>query len=226
MSMLDKPYKISRVNRKKEDAERYYNSISPVYDWLGGAFERRPAEKTLRYLDVKSSETVLEIGVGTGHCFRKLALLVGNNGKAFGIDISQGMLEITRKRLHKLGLIDRAKLYQNDATKLPFTDETFDAIFISFTLELFDTPEIPLVLNETKRVLKKGGRMGIVSLSKAKGDSIIVRIYECIHAKWPILVDCRPIYLENSVREAGYTIKRREIVNLFLLPLEIVIAVK
>jgi ubiquinone/menaquinone biosynthesis C-methylase UbiE len=219
-------YNISRVYRDKEEAKHYYNRISSIYDWLGGAFERRPAEKTLGYLGIKSGEIVLEIGFGTGYCLHKIASAVGNSGKTYGIDISEGMLQVTGERLRNAGLIDRVELYLGDAIKLPFTDETFDSVFMSFTLELFDTPGIPLVLNEVRRVLKKGGRLGIVSLSKAGGNSTAVRIYEWIHSKWPKYVDCRPIYLDHSLQAVGYTIKRREMDNLFLLPLEIVIAMK
>jgi hypothetical protein len=53
-----------------------------------------------------------------------------------------------------------------------------------------------------------------------------LRIYEWIHRKWPKYVDCRPIYLEKSLRKAGYTIQRKEIAKLFVLPLEIVVAKK
>ena len=226
MSGTEKYSNISRVNRGKEEAREYYNRISSVYDWLGGIFERRPAEKALGYLEIKSGEVVLEVGFGTGHCLQKIASTVGNNGKACGIDISDGMVQITSQKLKKSGLINRVELYQGDALKLPFVNKTFDAIFMSFTLELFDTPEIPLVLNETTRVLKKGGRIGIVSLSKAKGNSTIVRIYEWIHRKWPKYVDCRPIYPEHSLREAGYSIKRKELDKIFFLPIEIVVAVK
>ncbi|MFC1871274.1 class I SAM-dependent methyltransferase [Chloroflexota bacterium] len=133
---------ISRVNRSKDDARTYYNRISVIYDWLGGIFERKLAEKALRTLAIQNGDIVLEIGFGTGHCLQKIALSVGRTGKAYGIDISDGMLQVTRKRLEKAGLMDRVELYQGDASKLPFINETFDAVFMSFTLELFDTPEI------------------------------------------------------------------------------------
>ena len=216
----------SRVHRSKEDAKTYYDCISVVYNWFGGIFERKPAEKVLSYLKVENGETVLEIGFGTGHCLQQIALSVGKNGKAYGIDISDGMLQVTRKKLEKAGLMDRVELHHGDASNLPFIDETFDAVFMSFTLELFDTPEIPLLLNEVKRVLKAGGRLGVTSLSKAKGNSIALRLYEWIHGKWPKYVDCRPIYLEQSLRKAGYTIHSKEMDNLFVLPLEIVVAIK
>ncbi len=217
---------ISRVHRSKEDAKIYYDRISVVYNWLGGIFERNPAEKALSYLKIESGEIVLEIGFGTGHCLQQIALSVGKTGKAYGIDISDGMLQVARKKLEKVGLMDRVELYSGDASKLPFIDETFDAVFMSFTLELFDTPEIPQLLNEVRRVLKVGGRLGIASLYRIKGDSVAIRIYEWIHRNWPKYVDCRPIYLERFLRKAGYTIQSKEMDNLLVLPLEIVVAIK
>ena len=217
---------VSGVLRSKDNAKKYYDRISVVYDWLGGIFERRPAEKVLSYLEIEEGEIVLEIGFGTGHCLQRIASLVGKTGKAYGIDISDRMLQITRKRLEKAGLMDRVELYHGDASKLPFNNETFDAVFMSFTLELFDTPEIPQLLNEVRRVLKVKGRLGVTSLSKSKGNSPPIRIYEWIHRKWPKYVDCRPIYLEKTLCEAGYTVQKSETDKLLLLPLEIVVAIK
>ena len=226
MTEQEKYQEISRVHRSKDDAEKYYNRTSVVYDWLGGIFERKHAEKALSYLEIENGEIFLEIGFGTGHCLQQIALSVGKTGKAYGIDISDRMLRVTRKKLEKAGLMDRVELYHGDASNLPFVDETFDAVFMSFTLELFDTPEIPQLLNEVKRVLKAGGRLGITSLSRTKGNPITLRIYEWIHRKWPMYVDCRPIYLEQFLRKASYAIQNKEVHTLFVLPLEIVIATK
>lgn len=226
MAEKEDSQEISRVNRSKDDARTYYNRISAIYGWLGGIFERRPAQKALSYLSIENGETVLEIGFGTGHCLQQIALSVGNTGKAYGIDISDGMLQVTKKKLEKVGLMDRVELYHGDASKLPFMDETFDAVFMSFTLELFDTPEIPLLLDEVRRILKAGGRLGITSLSRAKGNSIALRMYEWIHRKWPKYVDCRPIYLEKSLRKVGYVVQSKEMFSLLLLPVEIVVATK
>jgi len=217
---------ISRVHRSKEEAKKFYDHISGSYDWLGGIFERRPAEKALNYLKIQSGETVLEIGFGTGYCLQRIAMSVGNSGKAYGIDISEGMVQRARERLNKASLLDRVELYRGDAAKLPFDNETFDAVFISFTLELFDNPEISTVLGEVGRVLKPSGRLGVVSLSKTNVDSPPVRIYEWIHSKWPQYVDCRPIYLDESIQKAGYKMIMRETARLLLLPIEIVVAIK
>ena len=213
------------VSRTKEEAKRSYDRISRYYDYLTGAFERKYAEMALERLSIRKGETVLEIGFGTGHCLKRIAESVGPNGKAYGIDLSAGMMEISKERLEKADLEDRVKLFCGDAASLPFDNNTFDAVFISFTLELFDTPEIPKVLEQIKRVLKPEGRLVVVSISKENGESIFLRFYEWIHNKWPKYVDCRPIYVEQSLREAGYTVRSKEKVRLFRLPGEIVVAI-
>lgn len=157
----------------------------------------------------------LPIGFGTGHGLQRIALSVGKTGKAYGVDISDRILQITRRRLDKAGLMDRVELFQGDASKLPFNNETIDAVFMSFTLELIDTPEIPQLLNEVWRVLKVKGRLGVTSLSRSKGNSSPIRIYELMHRKWPEFVDCRPICLEQTIRKADYTIQKSEMDKLY-----------
>ena len=160
--------KVSRVCRTQEEAKKLYDRISRFYDLF--AFpEGKYRDRVLELLSIKTGETVLEIGFGTGHALVKMAELVGEEGKVYAVDISSGMTEVSKRRLRKAGLLDRVELYCGDASKLPYEDNKFDAVFMSFTLELFDTPEIPKVLGEVKRVLKPGGRFGVVSMSKGEG---------------------------------------------------------
>jgi demethylmenaquinone methyltransferase/2-methoxy-6-polyprenyl-1,4-benzoquinol methylase len=156
---------------------------------------------------------------------KRIAESVGQRGKAYGVDISTGMLEVTKRRLEKAGLGDRVELYRGDAATLPYGDNTFDAVFLSFTLELFDTPEIPKVLKEIKRVLKPNGRLGAASMSRDNSKSVMLRLYEWVHRKWPKYADCRPVYLEVSLREVGFKIRKKEKVRLFGLPGEIIVAI-
>lgn len=214
------------VPRTKEEAKRFYDRISKYYDYLTVVFERKYVEMALEHLSILEGEIVLEIGFGTGHCLKWMAECIGHTGKVYGIDISSGMIKITRKRLQKAGLAKRVELFCGDAACLPFNANTFDAVFISFTLELFDTPEIPKVLEQIKGVLKPRGRLGVVSMSKENGESLFLRLYERIHIKWPKYVDCRPIYAEQSLIDAGYQIKSTEKAKLFLLPAEIIVAIK
>jgi demethylmenaquinone methyltransferase/2-methoxy-6-polyprenyl-1,4-benzoquinol methylase len=89
-------------------------------------------------------------------------------------------------------------------------------------LELFDTPELPLVMRECQRVLKRTGRVGIVSLSKK--DSTAVRLYEWFHLRFPALVDCRPIYTRQIVEEAGFCVVDMKEMMMWGLPVDVIVA--
>jgi demethylmenaquinone methyltransferase/2-methoxy-6-polyprenyl-1,4-benzoquinol methylase len=180
----------------------------------------------LKRLNITRGETVLEIGFGTGHCLKQMAEAVGEEGRVYGIDISFGMLVVSRRRLERAGLWNRVELACNDALNLPYEDNKFDAVFTSFTLELFDSPEIPQVLAEIRRVLKPNGRLGVISMSKEDGTSKLLRLYEWLHEKLPQYVDCRPIYVEQSIQAAGLGIQYKKEKAVLGLTGDIVIGTK
>ncbi|MCJ7472920.1 MAG: methyltransferase domain-containing protein [Actinobacteria bacterium] len=211
------------VSRSKKEARESYDRISRFYDYTEGIFEKKSINKALKYLNIKEGEIVLEIGFGTGNALIKIAERIGKSGFAHGVDISPKMLERTNRKINKLGLSDRIKLISRDAIKLPYPDKKFNAVFLSFTLELFDTPEIPEILKEIKRVLKPGGRLGVVSLSKDNGRSIFLRLYEWAHKKFPRSIDCRPIFVAYSLENAGFDISYKKKAKIFFAPLEIIV---
>jgi len=219
-------YPVLRVNRTKAQAKESYDKMSPFYDYFAGIFEQKYRNMALKRLNITKGETVLEIGFGTGHCLKQMAEVVGEEGRVYGIDISSGMLVASRRRLEKAGLRNRVELTCDDAMKMPYTDNTFDAVFSSFALELFDSPEIPQVLAEIRRVLRPNGRVGVISMSKEDGDSPLLKLYEWSHQKLPQYVDCRPIYVEQSIKDAGFGIQYKERVSLLGLPGDIVIGTK
>ncbi|RPI34483.1 MAG: class I SAM-dependent methyltransferase, partial [Chloroflexota bacterium] len=148
---------ISPVTRSKATARNNYNRLSRWYDLVSGSTEKKYREYGLRELNAREGEHVLEIGFGTGHCLLALARAVGSRGQVFGLDLSEGMAAISRQRLQKAGLVDRVDLRVGDATCLPFDPGSLDAVFMSFTLELFDTPELPVVLEQIQRALRPAG---------------------------------------------------------------------
>ena len=220
----EKP-EISRVNRSREDARTSYNKMSKWYDTIAKP-EKKYIEIGLKNLAVKEGENVLEIGFGTGDALINLSQSVGDSGKVYGIDISEGMLEVTKSKLEKEGLLERTRLVLGDAFKLPFDDEFFDVLFMSFTLELFDTPEIPELLVECKRVLKSGGRIGVVAISEKDEDNIMTKLYKWAHMKFPSYVDCRPIYTKQELEKSGFTIMRLDDFSMWELPVDVVVAKK
>jgi demethylmenaquinone methyltransferase/2-methoxy-6-polyprenyl-1,4-benzoquinol methylase len=197
---------VARVTRTKQEAKASYDRLSRWYDVLAGRFEGKYRGVGLQMLGAREGEKVLEIGFGTGHCILALAQSVGSSGKVYGIDISEGMFNITQSRVREAGLAERVELKCGDAAKLPFEAGTFDAVFVSFTLELFDTPEIPVVLNECQRILRSGGRISIVAMSKRGKDTLSMRLYEWAHRKFPKFFDCRPILVQKALEGAGFLI--------------------
>ena len=200
--------------------------MSSQYDLLVGRSEKKYAKAGLRKLQVKEGESVLEIGFGTGHCILEVARCVGDSGKVCGIDISDRMRDISQSRLQNAGLAGRAELSCGDALNLPYADGSFDAVFMSFTLELFDTPELVPVLQQCRRVLKTGGRMCIVAISRNGSRGIMVSLYEWAHTRFPSVVDCRPIYVEQLVKSAGFEIADVTSLSLWGLPVDVVLSTK
>jgi ubiquinone/menaquinone biosynthesis C-methylase UbiE len=224
--MPDSETEISRVTRTKAEARATYDRMAKWYDLVAGRFEGPLRVAALNKLRTAEGEIVLEIGFGTGQGILALAQAVGASGKVFGIDISPGMCEISREKLAQAGLSDRAVLKCGDAADLPFEAGQFDAVLMSFTLELFDTPEIPTVLGECRRVLRGNGRMGILAMSNTRQDSRMAKLYEWAHVRFPAWVDCRPIFARKVLEEAGFRILEVTEMTMCGLPVEIVLANK
>src|SRR5512138_1963789 len=182
---------VKRVKRSKDAARASYNRLSRWYDLVAGGTEQKYRDWGLQKLAARPGEKVLEIGFGTGHCLVALARAVGPQGHVTGLDLSDGMLSIARQRLQGEGLSERVDLHLGDAAHLEFLEAgSLDAVFMSFTLELFDNPEIPLVLKECQRVLRPGGRLAVVSMTKTDPPGLAVRLYEWFHEHMPNYADC------------------------------------
>jgi ubiquinone/menaquinone biosynthesis C-methylase UbiE len=216
--------KVTRVTRSKQAARSSYNRMSGWYDLIAGSSERKFREKGLKMLNAAAGEMILEAGCGTGHSLLTLAHQVGPQGWVYGLDLSEGMLGQARSRLFRSGSKNQVMLQCGDAAHLPFPANSFDALFMSFTLELFDTSELPIVLDECRRVLNPGGRIGVVSLAKREGPA--VGFYEWLHLRFPILIDCRPIFARDIIMEAGFQIVKAKDLVMWGLPVDVILACK
>lgn len=202
----------------RSQTRQNYDRLSRWYDLFAGS-EKKFTETGLQVLDVKAGEYALEIGFGTGHSLAVIAHQVGKAGLVVGVELSPEMIAVARKRLQAEGPESCARMIQGDGTQLPIVPHTFDAVFLSFTLELFTDIEIPVVLNECHRVLKPEGRLGLVSM--AKQDVLACRLYEWGHQRWPMLLDCRPIHIRKSLEAGGFRVQATQIKTMWGLPVEI-----
>ncbi len=214
----------SQVFRTKREAKANYDKLSRSYDVLAGFAEKKYKDVGLRKLNAKSGEKVLEIGYGTGQCIVPLAQSIGTLGKVYGIDISEGMFRVAKNKTTKAGLSERVELICGDATDLPYRENSMHAIYMSFTLELFDKPEIPVVLQQCQRVLCPGGRICVVVMALKKESNLMVMLYKWAHETFPRYIDCRPIYAQRIIEEAGFFIKDATEMSMFGLPVDIVLA--
>jgi ubiquinone/menaquinone biosynthesis C-methylase UbiE len=217
---------MSRVLRSTEQARVSYDRISRWYDLLEGMWERKAVLLGIQQIAIKAGERALEIGAGTGHGLVAMAGGVGDTGGVCDLDLSLGMIRISRSRVVSAGYAERMLLTCGDAARLPYAAESFDAVFMSFVLELFDTPLIPVVLQECRRVLRGGGRICVVSLSRAGGLNGMGRLYEWGHRQFPAVLDCRLIYPRRALEDASLEIVEDQRFSLFGLPVEIVLARK
>ncbi|MHB1035493.1 MAG: class I SAM-dependent methyltransferase [Pirellulales bacterium] len=218
---LDYEPGVLRVLQTKSETKAFYDKIAKVYDLLAEHSERPMREAGIGLLAPGAGERLLEIGFGTGHILAELANAVGPTGKVFGIDLSENMLTHAKGLLSGKGRMDRVSLDCGDAEKLPYSDDSLDGIFMCFILELFDTPDIPKVLAECKRVLRPGGRIVIVAVSKEGNEGFVLRAFEWTHRHFPNLMDCRPIYARRALEATGFVIEGSRTESMWV-PVEIV----
>jgi demethylmenaquinone methyltransferase/2-methoxy-6-polyprenyl-1,4-benzoquinol methylase len=159
------PYK-EDTSAKKQQVARMFNSISHRYDFLNHFLSlgidiiwRRKAIKLLKELHPK---TILDIATGTGDL--AIEALTLKPEKIVGVDISEGMLEVGRRKMRERSLDDIIQLTLGDSENLPFTDNYFDAAVVAFGVRNFENLERGLA--EMLRVVKPGGRIVILEMSR------------------------------------------------------------
>lgn len=219
---MDLSQSYTRVNRPENEAESYYSRLSSVYDLLA-ASEKKFVRQGLELLNPSEGERILEIGFGTGYAQLAIAKSI-LGGVSIGLDLSAGMNQIAKTKAIQSGLSNRICLVRSNTLPIPFKDGIFDGIFSSFTLELFDSPQIPEVLEECRRVLKPAGRLVVVCLSKDQPLPWVGRLYESLHTRFPRLLDCRPIPVQSLIKEVGFKIKESQETRMWGIPVSILLA--
>ena len=141
---------------QEHSTKQIYDLHSSFYDATFGRLVRKRIAKAIGHMNIGERDAVLDLGIGTG---ASLAYYP-QQGRIYGVDLSSGMLRECRKKIAQRNMT-HATVFQADAMKLPFGDDTFDHVFISHVISVVSDP-YKLVI-EAQRVAKPGARIVIVN---------------------------------------------------------------
>lgn len=161
------PYKEDQAGKKQQVA-RMFDSISGNYDFLNHflslGIDIRWRKKAINLLADGKPKIILDVATGTGDFAVETLKL--NPEQVIGVDISEGMLEVGRKKMKARGYEHKIDLRLGDSENLPFEENKFDAVIVAFGVRNFENLEKGL--SEMHRVLKPGGRMVVLEFSKPR----------------------------------------------------------
>jgi demethylmenaquinone methyltransferase/2-methoxy-6-polyprenyl-1,4-benzoquinol methylase len=159
-----KPYKNSD-STKKEQVTKMFDNISREYDSLNRVIsfgiDVKWRNKVVDIVKDVNPETILDIATGTGDL--AISLVKTKAKKIIGLDISDGMLEVGRKKINKKELDSIIEMVLADSESLPFDSDSFDAITVAFGVRNFE--HLDKGLSEILRVLKPTGKFVILETS-------------------------------------------------------------
>ena len=164
MSKMINPYKNSSKG-KKEQVAMMFDNISANYDGLNRVIsfgiDISWRKKVVQLVSKNNPKQILDIATGTGDLAIMMSQL--NPDKIIGLDISAGMLDVGKRKIANVNLSDKIDMVVGDSENMPFDDNTFDAITVSFGVRNF--ANLDKGLTEIKRVLKPGGTFVILETS-------------------------------------------------------------
>ncbi|SCB91506.1 bifunctional demethylmenaquinone methyltransferase/2-methoxy-6-polyprenyl-1,4-benzoquinol methylase UbiE [Gilliamella intestini] len=165
---IDFGYKQVPKQEKVKRVAEVFHSVADKYDVMNDlmsfGIHRIWKKITIEYSSVRKGQKVLDLAGGTGDLTAKFSQLVGDDGLVVLADINESMLKVGRDKLRDKGLIKNIEYVQANAEELPFADNYFDCITISFGLRNVTDKE--KALRSMWRVLKPGGRLLILEFSK------------------------------------------------------------
>lgn len=162
------PYKNSEKN-KKGQVEDMFDHIAYRYDFLNrllsAGIDIRWRKKAIRSLKDLEPQKMLDVATGTADV-AIMSKKILEPVSVTGIDISEGMLQIGKKKIEAAGLDQSIRLMQADSAAIPFADHSFDAATVAFGVRNFQ--DLEKGLSEILRVLRPGGRLVVLEFSRPK----------------------------------------------------------
>lgn len=166
------PFKHSGKGKKEQVAEMF-DKIAGKYDKMNRFLSARTdigwRKKAIRLLKKDNPQHILDVATGTAD-MAIMAYQILKPKKITGIDISDGMLELGRKKIDKERLGEYIHLQHGDSETINFAENTFDAVMVAFGVRNFENLENGLA--EMLRVLRPGGRLLVLEFSKPQRKAV------------------------------------------------------
>jgi demethylmenaquinone methyltransferase/2-methoxy-6-polyprenyl-1,4-benzoquinol methylase len=204
-----KPYK-EQEGSKKEQVAQMFDNISPKYDFLNRflslGIDIQWRKKLVKIVRKQNPKTILDVATGTADLAIELSKIEGT--QIAGVDISAGMLNVGKEKIKKKNLDHRIELKLGDGEELPFEENSFDAVTISFGIRNFQ--DYPKGLKDIYRVIKPGGYLYVLEFSQPESapfKQIYNFYFKYILPKWGKLVskdNAAYTYLPESVEAFPY----------------------
>jgi ubiquinone/menaquinone biosynthesis C-methylase UbiE len=204
---------------EKSQVSDIYSRIASSYDLWAWLTESKARDRCLDLAAIRDGETVLEVAVGTGLAFERI-LESNPSGRNEGIDLTEAMLARAESKAARSGS-DNYRLRVGDAYDLDFPDDCFDVLVNNYMFDLLPRQDFLTVLDEFKRVLRPGGRLAMVNMTK--GTRWYNGVWERIYRINPALLGgCRGVTLLPQLEACGFIQARREYISQLTFPSEIV----
>ena len=166
------------VTIPKSESWKIFDEISPRYDLLNHllsfGIHKHWRSRLAKFLPKKPGLKVLDLATGTADVLISLFRYAPNIFSACGIDLSDNMMAIGRRKITRLGLNAHISLQHGDAQQVPFNDQSFDAVTVAFGIRNMENPK--QAIKEMYRVLAENGRAIVLEFS-LPSDPLI----RCVH---------------------------------------------
>jgi len=207
-------YKPPTAEEKEEYVRALFDQIADRYDAMNqvmsaGQWERWHRE-FVTHTNLKPGDRSLDVACGTGDLSMLTAAQVAPGGSVVGVDISDGMIQVGRRRVASSPFKDMVTLQLGNAMALEFPEESFQCVTMGWAMR--NVSSIPKTLAEIYRVLKPGGRF--VCLEAAKPYSLVLRFGFFVYFKTFLpLIDWAVMKTGRQAKMRPYTYLSRSLDN-------------
>ncbi len=181
-----------------DKVKKYYAWRASNYDAMA-EWEAPYHAEAVQLVDAHEGQRILVAACGTGRGMDELVKAVGPTGRVDALDISEEMIGQSRAKMEKLGLGDRVYFQQGNVRNLPYSDNTFDILYNGYMFDLIELDGFAPILKEMMRVLKPGGKIVLLNMSKPDEQKTF---YERIY-KWT-KIPCRPVLMVPYLESLGF----------------------